>query len=170
VNPRSDEEYRALRATIRERGTARIWVFFVGLTMWAVSIIATLVAAVPPAAMLIPLLALAATFEAVLALHVGVERVGRYLMVFHDDEWERTAGAFGKPSGAIAVDPLFTVYFLLAALLTLVPTLALGPRPVEFGGLGLGEAAFFARVIAARVTCGRQRAVDAARFQELKKQ
>lgn len=168
MNPRSEEEYRALRATIRERGTTRVWVFFAGLTVWAVSTIATFAVAIPPAAALIPLVALAATFEAVLALHVGVERLGRYLLVFHDDAWERAAGAFGKPAGAITVDPLFTVFFLLAALLTLVPILAASPRPVEFGGLGFAEAAFFARVIAARAACGRQRAIDTERFNYLR--
>ena len=44
-----------------------------------------------------PLLVLAGTFEAVFALHAGVERIGRYLQVFHDDTWEQTAMAFGPP-------------------------------------------------------------------------
>ncbi len=166
---RNDAEYRALRATIRERGTARIWVFFVGMVVWAVSTIATLGVGLPPAAILVPLLSLAATFEAVLALHVGVERIGRYLLVFHDDDWERAAGAFGKPAGAIGVDPLFTIFFLIAALLTLLPLVATPDlRPEELGGVGIAEAAFWVRVIAARIACGRQRAVDTERFTYLR--
>ena len=31
MTPRELEEYRALRETIRERGTARVWIFVVGL-------------------------------------------------------------------------------------------------------------------------------------------
>ena len=165
---RNEEEYRALRATIRERGTTRVWVFFVGITVWAVSTIAAFVVVIPPAGALVPLVLLAAAFEAVLALHVNVERIGRYLSVFHQDAWERAAGGFGQPAGTITVDPLFTLFFLLAALLTLVPTLAANPRPVEFGGLGFAEAAFFARVISARVACGRQRAIDTERFNYLR--
>jgi hypothetical protein len=166
---RNEQEYLALRATIRERGTSRVWTFVAGITVWSLSLIATLVLQLPPAALLIPLLALAATFEAVLALHVGVERIGRYLLVFHDDEWERAAGAFGKPAGAIGVDPLFTIFFLLAALLTLLPLAAVaGLRSEELGGLGIAELAFFIRVIAAKAACGRQRAVDTERFNYLR--
>jgi hypothetical protein len=166
---RNEEEYRALRATIRERGTARVWTFVVGILVWSVSLIATLFLQTPPAALLVPLLALAATFEGVLALHVGVERIGRYLLVFHDDDWERAAGAFGKPTGSIGVDPLFTTFFLLAALVTLMPLVAVaGLRTEELAGLGVAEAAFFARVVAAKIACGRQRAVDTERFDYLK--
>lgn len=168
MNTRSKEEYRALRATIRERGTTRVWVFFTGVTAWALSTIATVVLIVPPAVVLVPLLALAATFEAVLALHVGVERVGRYLLVFFDDDWERAAGAFGRPPGAIGPDPLFTVYFLLAALLTLLPLAGTALTLQELGGVGIAEAAFFARVVSARIACGRQRTIDAERFAYLR--
>jgi hypothetical protein len=169
VNPHSKDEYRALRATIRDRGTTRVWTFVAGITAWAVSTIATLSVGLPPVAVLVPLLLLAATFEAVLALHVGVERIGRYLFVFHHDEWERAAAAFGKPRGAIAVDPLFSAYFVLASLLTLVPLAATaGLRAEELGGVAIAEAAFWIRIIAARIGCARQRAVDAERFAELR--
>jgi hypothetical protein len=66
---------------------------------------------------------LAAGFEAVFALHVGVERIGRYLQVFHEDAggppaWERHAMAFGPPSAGGRVDPLFSGLFAAAAVLT----------------------------------------------------
>ena len=35
MTPREVQEYTALRATIRERGTARIWVFLALLVAWA---------------------------------------------------------------------------------------------------------------------------------------
>src|SRR5688572_10845801 len=41
MTPRDREEYRALRATIRTRGTARIVVFAVGLGAWAAMAILT---------------------------------------------------------------------------------------------------------------------------------
>src|SRR5260370_36347679 len=95
--PRRVEEYRALRATIRERGTTRTWVFVVGLAVWAGLALAAVAIGPLPALALLPLLVLGASFEAVYALHVAVERIGRYLQTFHDDTWEHTAMAFGAP-------------------------------------------------------------------------
>src|SRR5437667_12138684 len=86
MTPREQERYAALRATIRERGTARVWVFAAGTAVWAALTVATTATSAPPVATLIPLVVLAASFEAVFALHVGVERVGRYLDSQFDDE------------------------------------------------------------------------------------
>src|SRR5712692_11822960 len=86
MTPRDQEEYRALRATIRERGTTRIWIFVVGLVGWAGLVIATAALAALPVATLLPLLVLAVVFEAVVALHTGVERIGRYIQVFFEDD------------------------------------------------------------------------------------
>src|SRR3954465_15690792 len=38
---RDVEEYKALRATIRQRGTARAWIFVAGLAAWAALTLAT---------------------------------------------------------------------------------------------------------------------------------
>ena len=35
MTPRELEEYRELRSTVRERGTARIWIFVSGVVAWA---------------------------------------------------------------------------------------------------------------------------------------
>ena len=165
---REQEEYTALRATIRERGTTRVWVFTLGMAAWAVLLIATLALALPPAVTLVPLLVLAATFEAVLALHAGVERIGRYLFVFHEDDWERAAGAFGRPPGAIGVDPLFSTVFLLAAVLTLLPLAPVVPIPQELAAVGIAEAAFIVRVLRAKIMAAKQRTIDAERFSYLR--
>src|SRR5207253_4116872 len=92
------EEYRALRETIRERGTARVWVFLAGLVAWGALTIATAALAALPIATLLPLLVLAAAFEAVFSLHLGVERIGRYLQVFFEEDagWEHRAMAIGR--------------------------------------------------------------------------
>jgi hypothetical protein len=169
VTPREQEEYTALRATIRERGTTRVWLCVAGLLGWAGLVVAVLAVALPPVATLIPLVALAATFEAVLALHVGVERVGRYLLVFHADDWERVAGTFGRPAGAPAVDPLFTRMFLVAAVVNLSPLLATVPIVQEVIVVAGGHAAFVVRLLVARSAAARQRPIDAARFEELKR-
>jgi hypothetical protein len=170
VTPREQEEYSALRATIRERGTARVWAFVAGLATWAGFVLALLATALPPVATLIPLVALAATFEAVLALHVGVERIGRFLLVFHADAWEQAAGTFGRPRGAAAVDPLFVWVFLTAAVVNLLPLLTATPIAPEWIVVGGAHAGFVVRLAIARGAAARQRQVDTARFEQLKTQ
>jgi hypothetical protein len=163
----AQDEYRALRATVRERGTARVWVFVAGLLGWAALTTATAALTSPPVATLIPLVALASTFEAVLSLHAGVERIGRYLRAAHHDEWERVAAAFGRPTGAITIDPLFTVSFLVATVVNLEPLMATRPTIEEFAFVGGAHVLFALRIILARVAAARQRAVDAERFDQI---
>src|SRR5262245_14681208 len=100
MTPREVEEYRALRDTIRERGSLRVILFVVTMIAWAAATIATAALAALPVATLLPLLLLAAGFDAIFAIYTGVERVGRYLQVFYDNdgarEWERTAMMYGR--------------------------------------------------------------------------
>jgi len=173
MDPWEQEEYRALRATIRERGTARVWVFVSGLTAWAALVIAAVALASPPAAALLPLLVLAAAFEGVFALHVGVERVGRYIQVYLEEGrggWEHVAMTFGSPRGAVSTDALFTVPFLLAALFNVTPALIAQPTAAELVFVGGAHALFVLRLLVARLAASRQRAIDLARFQELRQQ
>src|SRR6266704_1421157 len=111
MTAREQLEYSELRATIRERGTARVYVFAGGYAAWGALTVATAGLASTPLATLLPLIVLAAVFEAVFALHVGVERIGRYLQVFHETEetgarWEHAATAFGRPGRAAVADAL----------------------------------------------------------------
>jgi hypothetical protein len=160
-------EFAALRVTIRERGTARVIVFWLGIAVWA-ALVVVLVAAVPiPAAVLVPLLVLLATFEAVYGLHVGVERVGRYLQVFHQDAWETTAMAYGQRYPGGGLDPLYSSVFALATVVNLIPMLASGPTPGEWIPLGLAHALFILRVHWGRRRAAGQRAEDLERFRAL---
>jgi hypothetical protein len=178
------EEYRALRATIRERGTTRIWVFVGGLVGWAGLLIATAALAALPVATLLPLLVLTGVFEAVFSLHTGVERIGRYLQVYFEEagegddgaetrpatrapRWERVAMAYGRafPGGG---DPLFTLVFIGAAILNFVPVLIAEPVPIEVAVIGFAHLLFILRLALARRQAGRQRALDLERFQKLK--
>lgn len=177
MTARDQEEYSALRATIRERGTARVCVFAGGIVAWTAATIATAALASTPVATLLPLLVLASIFEAVFALHIGVERIGRYIQVFHEaggssplaTGWEHAAMAFGRPAGAATTDALFTGPFLLTALLNAAPALMLTPTRVELVVIGGGHALFVLRVLAARHAAGKQRALDLARFEQLKR-
>ncbi len=175
---RDQEEYTALRATIRERGTARICVFVAGVAAWAALTLATTAIGPTPLATLLPLLVLASAFEGVYALHIGVERIGRYLQVFHEHQspetaaWEQTAMAFGRPKGAAALDPLFTIPFALAALFNLTPALIVDPPPTtqELVFVAGSHAIFLLRIFAARHIASRQRTIDLARFTEIRGQ
>ena len=162
--PREGEEYQALRATIRERGTARIWIFVVGLAVWAMLTVAMTSVGVIPMTALVTLLVLAATFEAVFALHVGAERIGRYLQVFMEDRWEATAMAFGPPMAGTSSDPLFVLCFGLATFLNFGAVLTASPVPVELAVIGSGHALFLMRLLYARHAAGRQRAADLERY------
>jgi hypothetical protein len=171
---REPDEYSALRATIRERGTARICIFAVGIAVWAAVTIATAALAPTPVATLLPLLVLASVFEAVFALHVGVERVGRYIQVFYEDgeagaRWEHAAMAFGRPKGVATIDGLFTIPFVLAALFNAAPALIADPARVELVFIGGAHALFILRLVVARGAAAKQRAIDLERFQELKR-
>jgi hypothetical protein len=176
VTPRDLEEFKALRATIRERGSLRIGMFLGTVTTWAAATIATAALAALPVATLLPLLLLAAGFEAIFQTHTGVERIGRYLQVFYDDEgesgsarsWERAISAYGRarPAGS---DPLFAVYFMLATLLNFVPVLLADPVRLEVGVVGTIHLLFLTRILMARHSASRQRATDLERFQRIKR-
>jgi hypothetical protein len=166
-------EYVALRATIRERGTARVCIFAGGIAIWAALAIATAALASAPVAVVLPLVVLAAIFEAVFALHVGVERIGRYIHVFHEQRaggagWEDAASAFGKPAGAATTDALFCVIFFIAAIANALPALMLNPVREELIFVAGAHVLFVIRILVARQAARNQRAIDQARFQQLK--
>ncbi len=169
-------EYAALRATIRQRGTARVAIAWATLVVWA-GLAGLLVAwAVWPAAYVFPLIVLAAGFEAVLALHVGVERIGRYLQVFYErpgapaagrPAWEATIMAYGERHPGGGSDPLFTPLFAVATAANLFPVAVTGGRP-ELILLTLAHAAALLRFFTARRRAAEVRAADLPRFRALK--
>lgn len=166
---RQQDEYTALRATVRERGTARVCIFVIGVIAWAALAAAAAALNAPPIGVLVPLVVLAATFEAVFALHVGVERVGRYLQVFFDDQWEQVIMEFGAPKDAPRSDALFSAVFALAAILNTMPAALAGPTREEIMFVGGAHALFLLRVVVARRFASKQRGIDLERFRQLKK-
>ena len=173
MTERELEEYRALRATIRERSTARVWIALVGAGLWAALTVTTAALAALPVATLLPLLFLALTFEIVYALHTGVERIGRYLQVFFEDDhsarsWEHAAMAYGSTYPGGGSDPLFTMYFCTATVFNFIPTAFAGAVAIEYAFLTPIHALFIVRVVVAHRRAGRQRALDLERFEKLK--
>ena len=173
MTERELEEYKELRATIRQRGSVRTCVFVAGLVGWALVASGTTIALAAtfvslPLITVLPLILLAGAFEAVFALHVGVERIGRYLQVFYDDRWEETAMAFGAPLAGTGSDPLFAVFFGVATIFNFVPVLLAEPVRIELAVVGGAHALFLLRLVVARHVAGRQRAADLDRFRTLK--
>lgn len=167
----SHAEYEALRATIRERGTRRVTLLVATLVAWAVTFVLTLRGGGPLAAFG-GLMVLVAGFEAVYALHVGVERIGRYLQVFYEEAghlpaWERTAMAFGREPSGDGLDPLFSPIFAAGLLLNLVP-IGLAGQPVFILAAVAAHAGFALRIVRARLYAASQRAKDLERFRRLK--
>jgi hypothetical protein len=164
-------EYRALRDTIRERGTARLWAVLGGLIAWAALGVALLIARLDATAALVPLLVLAATFEINFFMHTGVERIGRYLQVVFEERaeitgWETTAMHYGAkfPSG---LDPLFSIIFAAGASLNFVASLIADRRPALIA-VSLGaHIALGYRIVSARKRAASQRALDLDRFRTL---
>lgn len=183
MDPLSQEEYRQLRAAIRERGSLKTVLFLVTMGVWAaVGVLVT--AFIPlPLASLIPLILLASGFEAMHQLHIGAERIGRYLLVRYESAsasaiggstpspmWERSIAAFGtghRPSTRPA-DALFSWIFASAVILNFLVG-ALGATAAEMTGIGAIHALIVARVFMARRAASHQRAEDQKRFEEILK-
>jgi len=172
MTPREVQEYTTLRDTIRERGTARVWIFVVGLIGWGGLTLATAALAALPVATLLPLLVLGAVFEAVFSLHTGVERIGRYIQVFFEDAggWDQVAMAYGRAHPGAGTDPLFTALFIIAAFVNYVPVLIAEPVATEVVVVGAAHLVLVGRILLARRAAGRQRAVDLERYKNLKRE
>jgi len=169
---REVQEYTTLRDAIRERGTARVWIFVVGLIGWGGLTIATAALAALPVATLLPLLVLGGVFEAVFSLHTGVERIGRYIQVFFEDTggWEHVAMAYGRAHPGAGPDPLFTTLFIVAVVLNFVPVLTAEPVAIEVEVFGAAHVVLVGRILLGRRAAGRQRAVDLERYKNLKRE
>lgn len=165
-----DVEFRILRETIAWRGTVRMALVPVVCGVWALAWISLRVSADAALAGAIPLVVLVAGFEAIHALHSGVERIGRYLQVNYENgrdgpRWESTAMRLGPGLPGGGVDPLFTVLFLLAAAanLALLATLVV-PRLPAMLFMVLLHVAFAVRLLRARRAASQQRTVDLESF------
>lgn len=169
----SQTEYQALRATIRERGTARLCAVLVGLIAWAALAIALLIAELEGAVTLIPFVVLAATYEINFFVHTGVERIGRYLQVFYEERagtigWETTAMSYGAKFPARGLDPLFSIIFAIAVALNFFSALVVAERRPGWIALSfVGHLGFAYRIVVAKKLAGAQRALDLERFRNL---
>ena len=169
----TESEFAALRHTIAVRGTVRMAVLPLTIVAWATLTAALVAFSVIPLSALLSFAVLVGGFEAIHALHVGAERVGRYLQVFYEGtldgpRWETTAMAVGPALPGGGIDPLFTVVFVGATVINMLPAVLLRPTPVELGTIGGIHALFLLRLLRARTAAARQRAVELESFRALK--
>jgi hypothetical protein len=160
-----------MRETIAWRGTVRMGLLPITMLGWAAVWAALLTTRGVSVSGAIPLLVLVAGFEGIHALHVGVERIGRYLQVFFEDgrdgpRWESTVMRLGPGLPGAGVDPLFTPVFALAAVANLLLPFVRGPWPdtTILAGMTAIHGAFLVRLARARRAASRQRAVDLETF------
>ena len=167
-------EYQELRATIRERGSLRMWAILVGLFAWGVLAMVLIATDGRGGITMVPFLVLAATFEISFFIHIGIERIGRYIQVFHEESsgsagWETTAMNYGRnfPGG---LDPLFITLFALSAGANYLSSLTLTTRRPGWVVVSvIAHLAFGWRLVIAKRLAANQRATDLERFRGLKK-
>ena len=166
-------EYEALRATIRERGTMRLWAILAGFSIWGALAISVLITDLQGSITLVPLILLAATFEVNFFVHTGVERIGRYIQVFHEEAsgapgWETAAMNYGSAFPARGLDPLFVSLFSISAAVNFLSALAASiGHPVWIAFSVIAHGIFAYRIVTARKIASAQRAVDLDRFRNM---
>ena len=173
-------EYLVLRRTIAQRGALRPILLVCGTGFWAATLTAVLVWLPYPVAAAVPLLVIAATFEAIRPLHFGAERIGRYLQVFYEEagepgralhetpSWERVAMTFGRVPG-VGGHPLFLPIFFLATLVNYLAVMIPGPVPMEMAVMAIPHVALIAWLIAAHRAIKSQREIELDRLRTLAK-
>ena len=165
-----ETEYAVLRQTIAARGTARAIVFVVTVAVWASLATVHGLLSDLPLLVVVSLVPLVAGHEAVWSLHLGVERIGRFLQIVYeggpaDPSWETIAmrAAPGLPGGG--VNPLFTSTFAGAAIVNLGTAFVAEPTPLELLLLFVAHTAYLLRLAQTRLLAGRQRRADLEAFQ-----
>ncbi len=165
VDERRAAEYAALRATIRERGTVRMVLLPVVFIGWAGTTIGAAGVITVAISTLLPLLVLAAGFEAIFALHMNAERIDSYLQVFHESDGGLPAAARGEGS---APDPLFGRLFVLAISVNFLPAALNFEFIAELILLAIPHFVLINRIRVARLAAAGQRAEDLRRFSGLR--
>jgi hypothetical protein len=111
------EEFRALRASVRERAIARV--LLLGMTWLGWAALATAIMLVVPAPLLltVPLVVLLAAFEVNLGTVRAAERVSNYLRVVFEERrgvsgWETASADLAGRHPSSVGDPLFMWVFV----------------------------------------------------------
>jgi hypothetical protein len=169
----SVHEYAAMRQAIAQRGQMKATVALVGFLGWAALWTAGFALISDVRAPAVSLAVLWATFEIIRPLHIGAERLGRYLQVFYETPgqvpaWEHTAMALGAAVPGAAGHPLYIPLFVGATLLNATALWFDGPLAFD-GALMLGpHLALLWWLWRADRAMRRQRTDDLVRLQALR--
>jgi hypothetical protein len=169
----TEHEFAVLRTTIATRGTVRMSLLPLTIVSWVLVTTVLVLWSETPIAVVFPLAILVAGFEAIHALHVGVERIGRYIQVNYESlpgspQWESTAMRVGPALPGGGIDPLFTVVFMATTFANLIPAVMVAPTRPEYGVLAALHVIFIIRLVRARGAAARQRAVDLETFKAIR--
>ena len=166
-----EAEFAALRQTIAARGTVRVVVAVAAVVAWAT--LASMQGLYSDLSLLamVPLTVLFGGFEAVWTLHVGVERIGRFIQVSYESgdgaSWETSAMRASPGLPGAGADPLFSEVFAVASLVNLGVAFVAQPTAVEIVLLFAAHAALLLRLARARMMAGRQRRADLDAFKTI---
>ena len=111
------EEFRALRASIRERAIARVLLLAMTWLGWAALATAIMLVVPAPLLLTVPLVVLLAAFEVNLGTVRAAERVSNYLRVVFEERravsgWESASADLASRYPSSVGDPLFVWVFI----------------------------------------------------------
>jgi hypothetical protein len=111
------EEFRALRASVRERAIARVLLLAMTWLGWAALATAIMLVVPAPLLLTVPLVVLLAAFEVNLGTVRAAERVSSYLRVVFEERravpgWETASADLARRYPASRGDPLFLWVFV----------------------------------------------------------
>jgi hypothetical protein len=117
LDPVQLEEFRALRATIRERTTARVLIVVVAFVGWSALALAVMLVVPAPLLLLVPLVLLLAGFEANLKIVRATDLMATYLRVTFEENrgipgWETASANLARRGRGTREDPLFLWLFV----------------------------------------------------------
>jgi len=172
TEPLPSAEFTVLRQTIALRGTVRMTLVPLVSLGWAVLTLLLLLYGGPPIACIVSLGVLVGGFEAVHALHVGAERIGRYVQVYYEapadgPRWETAVTTVGPALPGGGIDPLFSVVFVGLTAINLLVALVPLPTRLELGAVAVLHLGFVFRVVRARLAATKQRAVELESFKAM---
>jgi small neutral amino acid transporter SnatA (MarC family) len=173
-------EYDSLRTAIRVRATLAPALLIVVMVGWAALTLWVFTTDVVSAATLVPLMVLAAGYEALYAVHVNAERLARYLQVAYEQpiasesatpltatpQSETTSLYYRQRFSSIGSNALFSALFILATLVNYVPA-AVSGTVEELVGIGVAHVLFAVRIIMTGRRAARVRSEDLERARTL---
>jgi hypothetical protein len=169
-------EFDDLRGAIRARATLAPALVVFAVIGWATLTLWVFTSDVVSAATLVPLIVLAAGFEATVALQTSANRLARYLQAAYEESlteppdarprWESTSLLFRQRFGPIGSNALFPVLFGLATAVNFVPAAVSGTSE-ELAGIGLAHLLLIVRIVIADRRAGRRQDEDLERYRSL---